>query len=142
MASAYFTATGRAASQQSLADALLVLDGQARELDPEALWLRVAEHEDDLYLDLGDATGRAVRITRSGWTLTDRPPVWFRRTALTGALPVPMSGGGLDDLWRLLNVAESDRPLVVAWLVAALHPAIPHPIVALVGEQGVGKSGC
>ena len=140
LASAYFTATGKAAPQQALADALLVLDGKARDLDPEPLWLRVAESDDGLFLDLGDATGRAVRITPAGWTITDRPDVLFRRTALTGALPVPVAGAGLDDLWRLLNVAEDDRPLVIAWLIAALLPSIPHPIVALVGEQGVGKT--
>lgn len=140
LASAYFAATGRAAPQQALADALLVLDGKARDLDPEPLWLRVAERRGDLYLDLGDASGRAVRVTPSGWEMTDRPPVWFRRSALTGPLPVPVAGAGLDDLWQLLNVAEPDRPLVLAWLVAALHPSIPHPIVALVGEQGVGKT--
>jgi energy-coupling factor transporter ATP-binding protein EcfA2 len=140
LASAYFTATGRAAPQQALADALLVLDGKARELEPEPLALRVAEDAGDLYLDMGDATGRALRVTSSGWTITDRPPVWFRRSALTGALPVPVSGDGLTDLWNLLNVAEADRPLVLAWLIAALHPSIPHAIVALVGEQGVGKT--
>lgn len=140
LASAYFAEKGRAAPQQALADALLVLDGRARELDPETLWLRVGEHHGDRYLDLGDPTGRAVRITPTGWELTDRPPVLFRRTALTGALPVPVKGGNLDELWQLLNVTEDDRPLVLAWLVAALQPGIPHPIVAFTGEQGTGKT--
>lgn len=140
LASEYFAATGRAAPQQALADALLVLDGMARELDPVDLALRVAEYHGDLVLDLGDVTGRAVRITPSGWQLVDDPPVLFRRSALTGSLPVPVSGGSLDELWSLLSVSEQDRVPLTAALVAALMPEIPHPIIALLGEQGTGKS--
>lgn len=140
LASVYFATTGRAAPQQALADALLVLDGMAREQDPVDLALRVAEYHGDLVLDLGDVSGRAVRVTRSGWQLVDDPPVLFRRSALTGALPVPVSGGSLDELWNVLNVSEVDRVPLTAALVAALLPEVPHPIVALLGEQGTGKS--
>lgn len=140
LASAYFADTGRAAPQQALADALLVLDGMARELPPEDLALRVAEYHGDLVLDLGDVTGRAVRVTSTGWQLVEDPPVLFRRSALTGALPVPVAGGSLGELWSLLNVAELDRVPLTAALVAALMPSIPHPIIALLGEQGTGKS--
>jgi hypothetical protein len=46
----------------------------------------------------------------------------------------------LDDLRQLLNVDDERFRLVVAWLVAALVPDIPHPILALTGEQGTAKS--
>ena len=39
----------------------------------------------------------------------------------------------------LLNVADADRPVLAAWLVSVLVPEIPHPIPALLGEQGTGK---
>ncbi len=136
----YFTATGQVAGQQPLADAINVLHGTAQQADPEPLHLRVAEHAEQLLLDLGDATGRAVVIGPGGWHLVQRPPVWFRRTALTGALPEPVRGGTLDDLWSLLNVDETNRPILAAVLVAALLPGIPHPILSLAGEQGSGKS--
>jgi len=140
LASAYFAVTGRAAPQQALADALLVLDGLAREHDPEELALRTADFRGDLVLDLGDVTGRAVRVTSTGWQLLDRSPVLFRRSALTAALPVPVAGGSLDELWTLLNVSEVDRVPLTAALVAALMPDVPHPIITLLGEQGTGKS--
>jgi len=66
--------------------------------------------------------------------------MWFRRTALTGALPEPVRGRTLDDLWSLLNVGEAHRPILAAFLVAALLPGIPHPVLSLAGEQGSGKS--
>lgn len=134
-----FTATGKAAPQQALADALLVLEGQALDCDPKPLHLRVADHAGRTYLDLGDATGRAVEVDGTGWRMVASSPVLFRRV-LTAPLPEPARSGSLAGLWELLNVALADRPLVLAWLVAALSPEIPHPILGLFGEQGVGKT--
>lgn len=141
LAAAYRRTTGRIASQQALADALLVLEGEAQEAEPETVHLRVAEAEGALWLDLGDAAETVVHVAGGQWrVVTEGVPVLFRRSALTGALPMPVPGD-LAELWGLLNVAAEDRPLVLGWLVAALGaPNVPHPILALFGEQGTGKS--
>lgn len=136
----FFTRTGKAAPQQALADALLVVEGMAQEEPESRLYLRVARHAGALWLDLGDNTGRAVKITGDGWTVEKEPPVLFKRTSLTGPLPVPVRGGSLDELWEWLNVAEKDRPLIAAHLVAVLLPDIPHVVPLIQGEQGTGKS--
>lgn len=140
LAAAYYDATGSAASQTALADACLVLEGMAHHTEPVDLHLRVAEQHGQFLLDLGDATGRCVALGPGGWQLLDQPPVRFRRTALTGALPEPRPGGDFTDLWAALNVAPRYRPLVLAVLVAALMPTQPHVVVLLLGEQGTGKS--
>ena len=85
----FFARTSRAATQQALADALLVIHGMAQEHEPSELFIRCAQHEGSLWLDLGDQTGRAVKISPYGWKVQDEPPVLFKRTALTGALPEP-----------------------------------------------------
>lgn len=136
----YFRRTGRAAPQQALADALLVIDGMAQEALPQPLHLRVAGHDGALWIDMGDATGRAIRISDAGWTIEHKAPVLFKRTALTGVLPEPVLSGTLGELWSWLNVTEEDQPLVAAWLVAALFPDIPHPVLGIFGEQGTGKT--
>lgn len=140
LARTYFTRYGRVAAQQALADALAVVDGIAQDNPEQRLALRVAGHDGDLWLDMGDPTGRAIRITGTGWTVADRPPVLFKRTALNGSLPEPQPDGDLGELWRWLNVTAEDRPLVAAYLVAALQPDIPHPVLDLSGEQGSGKT--
>jgi hypothetical protein len=136
----YYTRTGRTAPQQALADALLVVEGMAQEQDESRLYLRTARHDGALWLDLGDQAGRAVRITADGWSVEDAAPVLFKRTALNGPLPSPAASGDLSGLWAQLNVTEADRPLVAAWLTAALFPDIPHPVLGIFGEQGTGKT--
>jgi hypothetical protein len=132
--------TGRVPTQSALTDAIASLEGEAAEADPVKLHLRVAEDGGVLWLDLGDATGRAVQMTRDGWSVVDAAPVWFRRTELTGPLPAPERGGNFDELWRLVNIDAEDRPLVLAVLVATLLPGIPHPVTFVLAEQGSGKS--
>lgn len=139
LARSYFDTHGRVASQQALADALCVLEGDAACEKPVRLAQRVARSGDAQWLDIGDKTGDAIRIDENGWTVA-LPPMRFRRTVLSEPPPRPVRGGELDELWDLLNVAEADRPLVLAWLIAALIPDISHPVLALFGEQGTGKS--
>jgi hypothetical protein len=43
-------------------------------------------------------------------------------------------------IWKYVNVEESDRVLIAGWLLAALRPHGPFPILLLLGEQGTGKS--
>ena len=140
LARQYREQTKRVAPQQALADALLALEGEANDTSPVPLALRVAECEGVRYLDLGDNTGRAVRIDHTGWRIVDQPPVLFRRTVLTSPLPEPVHGGDLADLWSVLNVQKDDQVILAAWLVSVLLTDIPHPILALLGEQGTGKT--
>lgn len=140
LARVYFEENERAAPSQALADALATLEGFAQVATPTRLHQRVAEVEGAWWVDLGDETGRAVCITSRAWSVESGAPVLFRRTPLTSALPVPEGGHGLEALWKWLNVAVDDRPLIAAYLVAALRPDIPHPILGLFGEPGAGKT--
>lgn len=145
LARAYFDETSSAAGASAIADAMTVLEGQAVDTEPEPVALCIARHDGLLVLDLGTPDGRAVVIGPDGWEILDASPVLFRRTRLTSPLPTPVRTGageadGLDRLRGLLNVSESGFRLLVGWLVAALFPDIPHPILALAGEQGTAKS--
>jgi hypothetical protein len=90
LSQAFYRKYKKAAPQQALADALLVLEGQAQEQDPDRVHLRVAAANDSVWLDLGDAAETVVQITGRGWRIvTQNVPVLFRRTGLTGAMPLP-----------------------------------------------------
>lgn len=138
LARLYYEQHGKAAPQQALADALLVIEGMASTAEPEPLAQRVAQTDTAWWLDLGDDTGDAIRIDATGWKIT-RPPMKFRRTVLTSPLPHPVTGD-VAELWTFAHVTKPDRPLLLAAMVSALIANMPHPIVALTGEQGTGKS--
>lgn len=126
---------------QALQDALGVLEGTALyEGDQLSVHVRLAEHNRRVYLDLGHGDGSVVEVSPTGWQVIVEPPVRFRRPSNLLPLPFPERGGRIEELLSVLNLAPSDWPLVVAWLVAALNPSGPYPILFLQGEQGTGKS--
>ncbi len=133
---------GEVASQSALADAMTVLEGIAEDHDPVPVNLRVGQAPDGAsVVDLGSADGRAVVVSGLGWQVVDRSPVLFRRSGAMAPMPPPvLDGDGLAKLHALLNMDESAFHQLVAWLVAAWIPDIPHPALVCKGEQGTGKS--
>lgn len=141
LARRFFESEGKAINSETSASTIALLDARASfEGDVHRVHVRVAEHEGAYYLDLGDETWRAVRITPDGWEIVDQAPVRFRRSMGMLALPEPQRGGSVELLRDFLNVDESTWKLVVAWLLAALRPAGSFPLLALFAEQGSGKS--
>ncbi len=140
LSAAYLANEGRVAPAAALADALTALEGEAALAAPVACGLRVAGHGERVVIDLGDPEGRAVELYPGGWRVVKGSPVTFRRTALTGALPVPMDGGDLHELRELVNVTDASWAHLVGWLVAAYFPTLPHPVLSLHGEMGTGKT--
>ena len=105
------------------------------------VFLRRAEKDGKLYLDLCDERWRAIEVSADGWRIVETPPVSFTRTPGMLELCEPESGGSIDELGALLTVAkESDFQLIVAWLLAALRASGPYPILALTGEGGTAKT--
>jgi hypothetical protein len=133
--------TGAAAGAQRIQDALAVLEGEALYSGREApVFVRLAEHNGPIYLDLTDSNWRAVEITASGWRVIDDPPVKFRRSRGMLPLPEPACGGSVALLRKYINVTDSEWPLFVAVLLASLWPRGPFAITFLHGEQGSAKS--
>jgi hypothetical protein len=137
----FYVTEGKAPSAQATAAALptieakALFDGNQREVH-----VRVAEHDGAIYVDLCSPEWDAVRITRTGWTIVHDPLVRFVRRREMLPLPPPEQGGPIDLLRRFVNVEKADWPLLTGYLLGCLHEAGPFPILALVGEQGTGKS--
>lgn len=136
----YFALSGKGANRNAVGDAVATLAAKAKYDGPEEpVFLRCADMPDGIALDMGGETGEAVIATASGWRI-DSTPLHFRRAGKPQALPRPGAERDFARLWRYVNAAEGDRVLVAAWLLAALRPRGPYPILLLVGEQGSGKS--
>ena len=134
---------------QALSEALgafeaLALRGAEREPRPRLC----REPDGGVWLDLGRPDWSLVRIAPDGWRLVEAADVPLVRPAGLGSLPVPVrSPAALIDLGKLLNLRpgkegkpSADFMLAVVWLVAALHPEGPFPVLALDGEQGSAKT--
>lgn len=131
---------GSAPRAGSLADALTVLEGYAADAAHLRVFLRVAAHDSGVVLDLGTPDGRCVVVNAAGWAREDRSPVVFRRNRLIDPMPDPVRAGTLHELRELFNVSEPQWHLLVGWLLAAFLPDMPHPVLAIFGEQGTAKS--
>ncbi|MFD4303464.1 ATP-binding protein [Streptomyces albidoflavus] len=131
----------------ALKEALDLIEALALTEAVQPVYIRVAPGFDGAtWLDLGRDDGQSVRIHPEGWTITVPDPreVCWRRTQLTGELPLPAKdtdNKGIDLLLRLCNFAGAETEcLAVAWLIGCLEPDVPVPAPFLTGPQGAGKS--
>jgi hypothetical protein len=141
VAKQYFDEYGMAMNSDALAAAVNLLEAKALfEGEEHSVYVRMAEHKGNFYLDLCNSSWQAVQITPKGWSVIENPPIRFRRSRGMLPLPAPEPGGDINLLREFLNVDENSWRLVISWLVASFRSRGPYPILALFGEQGSGKS--
>ena len=139
----YYRETEGAPKNQALQEAIGIFESKANFEGPECpAFMRLAERDGKIYLDLGNDLWEAVEIDLDGWRVLSDVPVKFRRARGMSSLPAPVRcRGSVNELRRFVNIAsEQDWMLLVAWLIAAFRPHGPYPILVLHGEQGSAKS--
>lgn len=138
-----YSLNGKIPSQSQVKSIVLMLEFEAQEGTEKEVFTRIAHHEGNIYLDLANAAGTIVKITKEGWEIIseDECPVLFYRPVKMKALPNPKINGDITRLAEFLNV-ESDNHacLIFAWLLMARNPQGPYPVLCFQGEQGSGKS--
>ena len=142
IAGRFWQSESTAAKPDAVSAALAVLEAKARfEGQEHRLWNRVARHERAIWYDLADDNWRAVKVTPDGWEIVSRPPILFRRYSHQRAQVQPVQGGNLEEIGQFVNLREPQQLLLFqTYLVAALVPDIPHPILLLHGPQGAAKT--
>lgn len=129
---------------QAVQDAINNLHGKALFSGTERpVFVRLAGHENVLYLDLGDAAWRVVRITAGGWSVIAGAdaPVRFRRPKTLEPLPEPVSGSSLTTLFDHITVTDvGDQKRILGWLIGTFQQHGGRAILELNGEQGSAKS--
>lgn len=141
LAMRFFDEEGKAMNSDALSAAINLIEAKALfEGETHPIHVRVAEFDENIYLDLCNPAWQVVEITPQGWQVMDESPVRFRRSRGMLTLPAPVPDGSVDELRPFLNVDDDTWRLVVAWLVSTLRPRGPYPALALFAEQGSGKS--
>jgi hypothetical protein len=138
----YYKQEGRTPGIAPMTTAVATLQGKALfDAEEKPVYVRVAGDNSRIFIDMGDPSWQVIEVDAGGWRITEDSPVKFRRPAGIAALPVPVSGGDLLALHSLLNIEnDDDFILVTAWLLQAINPIGPYPILSLHGEQGAAKS--
>ena len=139
LANLYFKEHHRTANTTAIREAIAVVAGRALAGDIEPTYLRFYNDADRIVIDLGTQAGTCVIIEPGTWTIAERSPVVFHRTALTGALPNPVRGGSIEAILNVVNVNPDDLALIAAWSISTMS-GHPVPILFVTGEQGTGKS--
>lgn len=138
----YYEECGKPPTVQGLNDAINVLTAKALfDGIKQEVYLRIAEKENTIYLDLCNENWEVIKVGTEGWEIVRNPPVKFRRSNTAGEISKPIKGGKIDELKKYINYKnETEWKLIIAWLLSALRPGKPFPILTIQGEQGSSKS--
>jgi len=142
LASLFYKMNRNIPNAQLIQDTLNVLHAEASsESRTYPVFTRIAEYGQKIYLFLANEKWEVIEIDSGGWRILSNAPVFFRKPKGMLELPKPSAGGDISDLRGYLSVIdENDWVLLISWLLAALSPQGPYPILILHGEQGSAKS--
>ncbi|MDQ6758889.1 MAG: hypothetical protein M3Z32_03355 [Acidobacteriota bacterium] len=118
------------------------LELKAVDLPPVSIALRIASTPGKVLLDLHNHAGEAIEITPQGWRITPNHTAHFLGTRSLRALPAPEhpTARTLESLRTLLGLTPEDFARCLSWLVAALSPTGPYPILVLQSSVASAKS--
>lgn len=134
--------TGSVASSEALSSVSEQLRAENEERhDLPTVTLRTQTDGETVYLDLCDGLGSVVEITGGEWSVTRTSKARFLRHSGMAALPHPEMGGNLNEIFRYITLDhDSERRLMLAWLLSAMMPTGPYPLAVLEGDHGAGKT--
>lgn len=142
LAESYFRENGSVPGSQAMQDAIGTIEGQAQfNGSQERVNLRISGDDGRIVIDLGNPNWDRVVVDKTGWRIEDFSSEIFVRSRGMQALPYPRkSSDGLALLKSILNVSDVEMPLLLGWMLGALRPSGPFPLLAIHGEQGSAKS--
>ena len=137
-------------TRSALRESIDILEAEAHcgEFPSKPVDLRIGSRghrfaPEEILIDLANDASEAVRITADGWTITTGESLTFRQSRASKPLPQP----GAINHQRLASVLPSafhlnstDRARITAWLLAAIRPTGPYPVLVLRGPSGSGRN--
>ena len=131
----YFKEFGRSVNESAIKQVGFTLIGHSKhEGIKKSIYMRAANYQDAIYIFIGDDDWQRIMVTAAGWSPDTESHVKFWKPGSMLALPMPVSGGKIDDLWEYLNISGDNRLLVLAWMLEAFRSETPFPVLALAGR--------
>ncbi len=135
-----FDKTGKSPGSEAVLQAIDTLEALAvRKPEKREVFVRLASHDDRIYIDLADESWKSIEVSRDGWRVVSDAPVRFMRGA-SAPLLMPIEGGDVEDFKNLCQFDEDTWVLILAFLIQALKPEKGYPILLLHGGPEAGKS--
>jgi nucleotide-binding universal stress UspA family protein len=139
--SEFYDSEEKAINANAMAEVLGVLDARAiRSKIERDVFIRTAEHQGKIYVDLGSPNWSAVEIDAQGWRIVAEPPIRFTRPESLLALPMPVLGGSLSELKDLINAEGKSWVLIITFLLFCFCPNKTYPVLVLAAHRGNGKT--
>lgn len=104
------------------------------------VFIRIAYHEEKVYIDLTNEASEVVEISKEGWNIIQNPPVKFIRTDTMRPLPVPKRNGDISKIRSIFQMTDQQFQLWLSFIFGCLNPKGPFPILVLEGTSGAGKT--
>ncbi len=143
----YFKAENKSAYSEAMQQTIITLETIAEhddtiENNTITLHNRICEYDNAIWYDLSNEQWQAVKITKDGWDIIDKPPPLFRRRPHQKPQVHPKPNGDLSKLDPFLEGIEDPKhkKIVILWLISCFIPEFPHPILVPYGDQGSGKT--
>jgi hypothetical protein len=138
----FYRAFNTTAPDASVQETIRTLKGKALfdSGTAQEVYVRVGGDRTTAYLDLADDSGRVVVITPDGWEVRTNVGVNFLQAEGMLPLPEPQRGGSVDLFEAFINADPAGRKVVTAFVLGALSPSGPYPLLELIGAQGSAKS--
>lgn len=125
----------------SLKQAVDMMNLQAHQAERRDLSNRTKAKDDTILIDLGDNRWRMIVVGKDGWKITEQDNAYFCRALHQLPLVEPVRGGDPRELFEYVPVEDDgEELLLLTWLVSALLPEMPSPILLQVGQQGSAKT--
>jgi putative DNA primase/helicase len=135
---------GKMISKKTMDEVLATIDSLAIQGQERKPAVRLMEHKGAIYIDLGTDDWSMVKVTMDGWSVVPSVDLPLIRPQGLRPMMVPRRTRfiiALYDLGELLNIqSENDYMMYVAWLVMALYPHGPYPVLSIDGEAGTAKT--
>lgn len=136
----YWDENKKSLSTDAFNTALDVLEGNIRaSSSKKQLYNRIAHINDELWYDLADSNGQAVRVAMSGWNI-EIPPTLFKRYEHHKEQFSPERDGDAKLLLKYVNIQEKHQLLFLVYMISCFINGFPHPLLLVHGPQGSAKS--
>jgi hypothetical protein len=138
--STQFENTERSPGSDAVQQAIDTLEALAvKNADKRDVHVRLAEHDEKIYIDLADESWKSIEVDRHGWRVVEDAPVRFIRGA-SSPLPMPIAGGRVEDFKELCQFSDDAWVVILTFLLQALKPEKAYPILFLVAPPATGKT--